>query len=59
MEPKETVRFQSEFYHDLKLHKEFNRAGIECSLFYRGLYIVMIGLFIWFFWQKTIPVTVT
>lgn len=54
MEPKETVRFQSEFYHDMKLHKEFNRAGIECSLFYRGLYIVMIGLFIWFFWQMVI-----
>ena len=54
MELKETICFQSEFYHDLKLHKEFNRAGIQCNLFYRWLYILMISLFIWFFWQMVI-----
>lgn len=50
----ENIRFQSDFYHDLKLHKEFNRTTLECSLLFRLLQIVYIGELIWFFWQMVV-----
>jgi len=54
MEFTENYRFRSDFYHDLKLHKEFNRTTLECSLFFRLLQIIYIGELIWFFWQMVI-----
>lgn len=50
----ENYRFKSEFYHDVKLHKEFNQAGIDGSLLLRSLYLILIGVFLWFFWQMVI-----
>lgn len=58
MEFTEKYRFRSDFYHDLKLHKEFNRASIEGNLYYRGMYLVITGIFIWFFWNMVIVLKV-
>lgn len=54
MEQIENVRFRSDFYHDLKLQKEFNRGGIEGNLYLRGIYLVISGVFLWFFWKMVI-----
>ena len=54
MEQFENVRFLSDFYHDLKLQKEFNRGGIEGNLYLRGIYLVISGVFLWFFWKMVI-----
>lgn len=54
MEFTENYRFRSDFYHDLKLHKEFNRTTLECSVLFRLLQIIYIGELIWFFWQMVI-----
>jgi len=54
MDEFENIRFRSDFYHDLKLHKEFNRTAIRCNLFYRGLYLTITGVYLWFFWQMVI-----
>ena len=58
MEYTENYRFRSDFYHDLKLQKEFNRASIEGNLYYRGMYLVITGIFLWFFWQMVIVLKV-
>lgn len=47
-------RFRSDFYHDLKLHKEFNRTTRECSALFQVLHLVYIGELIWFFWKMVI-----
>ena len=44
MEFTENYRFRSDFYHDLKLHKEFNRTTLECSLFFRLLQAWTLGV---------------
>ena len=54
MEFSENVRFRSDFYHDLKLHKEFHRTTLDCSLLFRVLHLIYIGELIWFFWQMVI-----
>jgi len=54
MELNETCRFRSDFYHDLKLHKEFNRGSRDARLFYRLIYLYIIGIFIWMFWYMVI-----
>ena len=46
MEHEETCRFRSDFYHDLKLHKEFNRGTRDARLFFRIIYLYIIGIFI-------------
>lgn len=46
--------FRSDFYHDLKLQKEFHRTTLDCSLLFRMLHLVYIGELIWFFWQMVI-----
>lgn len=54
MEQFENVRFRSDFYHDLKLHKEFNRGTRDARLFYRFIYLYIIGIFVWMFWYLAI-----
>ena len=54
MEQNETCRFRSDFYHDLKLHKEFNRGIRDTRLFYRLVYLYIIGIFTWCFWYMMI-----
>lgn len=54
MEQFENIRFRSDFFHDLKLHKEFNRTTLECSGLFRVLHLVYIGELVWFFWKMVI-----
>lgn len=54
MELDETCRFRSDFYHDLKLHKEFNCGTRDARLFYRVIYLYIIGIFLWAFWYLVI-----
>lgn len=54
MEFTKDYRCRSDFYHDIKLQKEFNRASIEGNLYYRGMYLVITGIFIWFFWKMVV-----
>lgn len=49
-----SYRFRSDFYHDLKLHQEFNRGTRDTRLAYRLLYLYIIGIFIWFYWYMVI-----
>lgn len=50
MEHEETCRIRSDFLHDLKLHQEFNRGTIDGRLFFRFIYLYLIGITLWFFW---------
>ena len=54
MEQFENIRFRSDFFHDLKLHKEFNRTTLACSGLFRVLHLVYIGELVWFFWKMVI-----
>lgn len=54
MEHEETIRFRSDFYHDLKLHQEFNRGTRDTRLFFRLIYLYLIGIFGWMFWYMII-----
>lgn len=54
MEQNENCRIRSDFYHDLKLHKEFNRGSRDTRLFYRLIYLYIIGIFLWMFWYMVI-----
>lgn len=54
MEFETNYRFRSDFYHDLKLHKEFNRTTLECSALFQILHLVYIGELVWFFWKMVI-----
>ena len=54
MEQFENIRFRSDFFHDLKLHQEFNRTTLECSGLFRVLHLVYIGELVWFFWKMVI-----
>ena len=54
METYENIRFQSDFYHDAKLHKEFNRTTLDCSHLFQVLHLVYIGELVWFFWKMVI-----
>ena len=54
MEFETNYRFRSDFYHDLKLHKEFNRTTLECSALFQVLHLVYIGELVWFFWKMVI-----
>ena len=54
MELMENHRFRSDFYHDLKLHQEFNRGTRDARLFYRFIYLYIIGIFIWCFWYMVV-----
>ena len=54
MEHEETCRFRSDFYHDLKLHQEFNRGTRDTRLFFRLIYLYLIGIFCWMFWYLMI-----
>ena len=54
MELTENIRFRSDFYHDLKLQKEFNQGVRDARLFYRLIYLYIIGIFIWTFWYMVI-----
>ena len=54
MELEMEYRFRSDFYHDLKLQKEFNRGIRDARLFYRLVYLYIIGIFIWAFWYMVI-----
>lgn len=58
MELDTTYRFRSDFYHDLKLHKEFNRGSRDTRLFYRLIYLYIIGIFIYLFWYMVIQMDV-
>lgn len=49
MELDETYRFRSDFYHDLKLHKEFNKGSMEGNLLFRIIHIILVVTLIWFF----------
>lgn len=49
MEFEETCRFRSDFYHDLTLHKEFNRGSMDGNLLFQGLHLILSGVLIWFF----------
>lgn len=49
MDRNETCRFRSDFYHDLKLHKEFNQATRDGRLFFRFIYLYIIGILVWFY----------
>lgn len=54
MEQIENVRFRSDFYHDLKLQKEFNRGIRDARLFFHLIYLYIIGIFVWMFWYMFI-----
>lgn len=54
MDEYENIRFRSDFYHDLPLHKEFNRGTRDARLFYRIIYLYIIGIFVWMFWYLVI-----
>lgn len=49
MELDTAYRFRSDFYHDLKLQKEFNRGTRDARLFFRIIYFYLIAVFILFF----------
>lgn len=49
MELDTAYRFRSDFYHDLKLQKEFNRGTRDARLFFRIIYLYLIAVFILFF----------
>lgn len=54
MDTTENCRFRSDFYHDLKLHQEFNRGTRDTRLFFRFVYLYIIAIFIWCFWYMVI-----
>ncbi len=54
MEMNETCRFRTDFYHDLNLHKEFNRGTRDARLYYKLIYLYITGIFIWFFWYMVL-----
>ncbi len=54
MEHEETCRFRSDFCHDLKLHKEFNRGSIEGNLYFRIMYLTFSGILIWFLYKMAV-----
>lgn len=49
-----SYRFRSDFYHDLKLHKEFNRGSRDARLFFRVIYVYLICIFLWMFWYMVV-----
>jgi len=54
MEFEQEYRFRSDFLHDLKLHKEFNRGTRDTRLFHRLIYLYIIGIFVWMFWYLVV-----
>lgn len=54
MELEQEIRFRSDFYHDLKLQKECNRGSLDGNLFFRGMYLTLTAILVWFFWQMVV-----